>query len=334
MTSRGSFVMRLIGVAIFILIALRVDWRRVFGVLNGSNITLLAISVLLLLPLIAIKVWRWQTILKMHKVSYPYLYAFRATLAATYLSLVTPGRAGDLARAAYLNRERQVNPGLAVSGIVLDRLFDLALSTIVALIGVFAVGLGGNLALSIEVATGLLVIGVLVVLNRRIVGPLSRLLIGILPPPVKRYLDDHQGIHTALGAFYSGVDLVAHPRVIWPLLLSLMAYVILFLHAYLLAQALYIPVSFFQIAFAVCVANLASTLPISIAGLGTRDGAFILIFGLFGMRVEQALAFSLMFLLVFVAFVGLWGAWMWFRDPLDLAAILARPHRQHDHVTE
>ena len=326
-------LVRLTGVAIFVFIALRVDWSQVFVVIRNSDLRWLALSVLLLLPLITSKVFRWLVILKAQGVRYHFGPAFRASLSASYLGLVTPGRVGDLVRAAYVSQDTQVSAGLALASVIIDRLFDLALSATFSLIGLLIFGIGGNLALSIGFATALLVVGVTIGLNRKLLAIGLRWALRLLPTRWGQRVKQ-QGNRHGFDQFFAGVEALAGPRLLSPMLLSLASYAVLFTHAYLLARALGIPISLFQVAFAVSVTNLVAVLPISIAGVGTRDGAFIFLFSLFGLTSEQALAFSLMFLFAFVGFVGLGGAWIWFRDPLDLAAILVRSNSQGIHVTE
>jgi glycosyltransferase 2 family protein len=75
----------------------------------------------------------------------------------------------------------------------------------------------------------------------------------------------------------------------------------------LLAKSLGIEVSFLAMGWIRCVVVLISMIPISIAGLGIREGSFILLFRPFGILDEEALAFSLLVFTVNVVLVGLIG---------------------------
>lgn len=76
---------------------------------------------------------------------------------------------------------------------------------------------------------------------------------------------------------------------------------------YLLAKSLGIEVSFLAMGWIRCVVVLISMIPISIAGLGIREGSLILLLRPFGILDEEALAFSLLVFAVNVVLVGFIG---------------------------
>lgn len=78
------------------------------------------------------------------------------------------------------------------------------------------------------------------------------------------------------------------------------------LSVYLLAQGLSLTVSLLSLLVFVPIIIVFSMIPISIAGLGLREGAFVFLLGALGVPPEKAITLSLLwFLSVFTA--GLWG---------------------------
>ena len=55
---------------------------------------------------------------------------------------------------------------------------------------------------------------------------------------------------------------------------------------------------------------IATMIPISVSGLGLREGASLLLLGGYGIAAEQIVAFSLLVFTVSVVFVGLLGGFL------------------------
>ncbi len=75
---------------------------------------------------------------------------------------------------------------------------------------------------------------------------------------------------------------------------------------YWLAHGLGLTISLLHIAVFLPLIILLTLLPVSISGLGVREGAFVFFFGALGLPPEKALALSLLWFLSTVA-AGLWG---------------------------
>ncbi|PLX39855.1 MAG: hypothetical protein C0609_12840 [Deltaproteobacteria bacterium] len=87
---------------------------------------------------------------------------------------------------------------------------------------------------------------------------------------------------------------------------SLVIQIIGSLYIYILALSLSIEVSFIDCLVFCPLANLAAVLPLSISGLGIREGAMVYLFGLSGVPKEEALLLSLAGFAVMLI-VSLWG---------------------------
>jgi uncharacterized membrane protein YbhN (UPF0104 family) len=90
-------------------------------------------------------------------------------------------------------------------------------------------------------------------------------------------------------------------------LLTFLAYAVFAFQCTLLAQALDLSLSYLEMALIVAVMNLASFLPISIAGLGTREAVLWLLLQPRGYGLEDAIALSLAVLVAFYGFTCVAG---------------------------
>ncbi|KAF0184555.1 MAG: membrane protein [Nitrospirae bacterium] len=79
-----------------------------------------------------------------------------------------------------------------------------------------------------------------------------------------------------------------------------------FIAVFWLAQGLGLGITLLQIAVFLPLIILLALLPVSISGLGVREGAFVFFFGAIGIASDKAMALSLLWFLSVVA-AGLWG---------------------------
>ncbi|GAH55102.1 unnamed protein product, partial [marine sediment metagenome] len=97
---------------------------------------------------------------------------------------------------------------------------------------------------------------------------------------------------------------------------TLVTYAIFFSQCYLLALSLNLSLSFLDIAVYMAVANLVVLIPVSIAGIGTRDATLIALFSLQGVSAEAALSYSLLVLFTFYICGAAMGAIAWQIKPI------------------
>jgi uncharacterized membrane protein YbhN (UPF0104 family) len=103
------------------------------------------------------------------------------------------------------------------------------------------------------------------------------------------------------------------------------AYVLYFFHTYLLAQLLGLGLSFADMAAMTVLIGLAAFLPISVAGLGTREGVLVLIMTYLGVpdALESALTYAALFFIACYVFPALLGLICWLANPLSFADLRA-----------
>jgi len=70
--------------------------------------------------------------------------------------------------------------------------------------------------------------------------------------------------------------------------------------------------------FVVSVGNVLSFLPISIAGIGTRDASYVLLLSSLGKSHEEAIVFSNLVLICFYLFGGILGLISYLIKPIEL----------------
>jgi glycosyltransferase 2 family protein len=303
---------RLIGLAILVFILLKIDLKATFAVLADLHWGYLVLAIAANFPLFGLKAWRWREMLKMQGIDYPWKDAFLAFVAGLFLGLVTPGRVGEMSKALYLKQDQGVPASVGLANVLMDRLFDLYTIMVLGTAGLIWFRLLPNWALGlILAATVATLLLPFILMSKRLASwglTATRRL-----PVVRRY---DARLTAAADRFQQGLRPLLTPKLIIPLLLTQVAYLLFFEQGQLLAQAVDLHVDFIYLAVCLSVAGVITLLPISISGLGTRDAVLIAMFAPLGIPASQTMAFSTIYFLTFYVMGGAIGAVAWQVKPL------------------
>lgn len=195
-----------------------------------------------------------------------------------FTNLFVPGLiGGDAARAAYLGlRHRRM--GEAVASVVADRgigLIALFWFAAVAALTVTSVRLPPTMVKVTVVIGALALLGYLIA--PLLIRPARRLRgrLGQFARPLIPYCQNPLGL-------------------VVPLVLSLALQASLALCQYLLALGMGLNVPLSAVMLVVPMANVAASLPLTLNGLGVREGAYLLLFGMAGVAHQDAIALGLL----------------------------------------
>lgn len=210
-----------------------------------------------------------------------------------FFSQTLPSSIGGDAVRAILAGKRGLTAGQAAAGVILDR--GLALIVLIALMALAAPILPAREAAWLA---GLAL------------ATLAALAAGLfLAERVRRFLPSWRARDWAYGVADGLRAVLTSPRL---LASSLGVHLGVIAAFWALARALDVPADFALCVAAVPPIVLLSTLPISLAGWGVREGAAIYVFGLAGIASGDALALSIAFGLAQIA-VGLPGLVLWLK---------------------
>lgn len=234
----------------------------------------------------AISSLRWKVILTADDVRMRYLFLLRTYLIAGFLSLFLPTAfGGDVYRTVALNRA-----GAKMSKSAASVLFD----RFSGLFALLTIGIGGCMLLLEREAALLVLLGYAAAVAGFMVVT-GDAVVGRLPSPTSKYLGFPFRIMRSFNAYRR------RPKVLAASLALSFCFqfnVVLIVTCY--ARSLRvdpIDVSFMELVAVVPLALLSEVLP-SINGLGVREGAFVFFFKLVGGTAEQALAVSLMLIML------------------------------------
>ena len=216
---------------------------------------------------------------------------YLATVEPALWGLVTPGRLGEFSRLGYIARNG-VSLEQATSIVLVERAFDVS--------WLLATGASGLLYLMLPgdqqwMAAGVLLFsgGVLFALARYDLQPLVSWFVR-----GKELVERPRWVRTGGRLVAAGVVVLRLAgRVIFGF--SALTTALNFLQIFFLAKAFGFHADMLVVVFASAIAALVSLLPISVAGLGTREATYITIMAQQGISQEAALLFSLLDGIVF-----------------------------------
>jgi glycosyltransferase 2 family protein len=252
----------------------------------------LATSAVLTLAGIVLSAFRWQKVLDALDIKTPLRRLVNHYLAGQFVSNVLPTTiGGDVLRVSRLSKDTGETPATFAS-VVLERLTGWLVLPLITIIG-FTVnpplrhlGTATRVALGLAVGTLALLLGILgMVASQRVGGRFAA----------------RDGWRRFAGAVHLGVTrLRADPRAATEVIAAGFLYqLVLVLAAVAAAQSLGLRAAGLTALLAFFPAVLiAQVLPVSISGLGVREGAFILFLGPLGVADQDAIALGLLIYLL------------------------------------
>lgn len=284
---RYRLALNLLGLVLLValIILFKIDLGQTLSYLARANLIDLIVAILLFVPFLASKAWRWQVILRDLDISISFSEALKLYALGLGAGMITPGQIGDAVKVAYF-RERGL--GRATLSVVLDRLWDLLMLLLLATSGAFVFW---NELQGEWLAVGALLVGTLI------------LLAFALNPRAQHYVITRlaKGLNLAETPVdnFQALEL-SGSQIARQSLLTLLATAVVYLRLYLLAHALDVQLGVIPFVATMSIASVATLIPISISGVGTRDAALLLIAPVIGITREQALGLSVLILLLSV----------------------------------
>ena len=255
----------------------------------GKSLSLenLFLAMALTIPFLLLKALRWHLLLRAARCQATFRESFFSLLGGMGVALLTPARLGEVTRAAYLPEPRKLRVGALV---MVDKVYDVI---VLALLSVA----GAALLVSPLLAAGLAAFGlagVYLALRPRDLRTLFR--------PARRL------------PFYARIDRVLSGFVEFPasvgfvcLLYSLGSFLIVLLQYWIILRAWNVG-GLDVVAYCFPLVVLTNAVPLTVAGLGTREGAAILLLKHYGIAASIAAPSAFLMFFMNTALPGLLGA--------------------------
>jgi hypothetical protein len=272
-------------------VLLRVDAAALVATIREGDPYLLLFATALAFASWFLNAYKWQMLLSEPGAHLRYIELARLTFVGIFYNLLVPGQVGGEVMKGVALARMGVSKMAAAVSVIADR--------VTGLLALFVLGIAGaalspavtgghpelvpwlvGLALAFAVATVVLVTGrgQAVILSA---GRALRIPAGRAPGAASAVTEFLSAPARGMSALWlpMGLSLVFQATVVYINLL--------------ICMALGIQVSFVQLMWVVAVVSLLQSLPISIAGIGVREGAYVYLLQLQGVPGASALALSL-----------------------------------------
>jgi uncharacterized membrane protein YbhN (UPF0104 family) len=221
--------------------------------------------------------YRWQLVAGVIHLHARYREFLSYYFVGMFTNLFVPGLVGgDAARAIYLGR-RSERMGESVASVICDR--GIGLAALFWLAGAMAMGRQSTLPASVTRPTAL--VGALV-----LAGYLGLPLLAMAIPYMPRMLRRAAGIVAPY--LHRPLSLLV------PIVLSLILQISLAVCQWMLARGLGLSTPLGVFLLCVPIANVFASLPLTLNGLGIRESAYLVLFGMAGMARQDAIALGLL----------------------------------------
>ncbi len=256
------------------------DLARVVSVLRGTNILLYLAAAAVLLSTFVFIALRWQSIAEGAGHAFGFRTSLKIVSMAYGLNVVFPGNTGDLLRSKIVERYEDVESHTSVLGVVgLERFLDVVSLLFVVFLAGLLVAAGVLTEVSWLIAPFVVVAGILLIflwIDERYVHSLFDL----LPRSLGSKLEEGFDGFTSMPLKKAGSNAI-YSLSIWGAEAATF---------FLLAASLSLQIGFWEAALVTSVMSLASSLPLSPAGLGTVDAVGTGLLTALGVSYSPAIA--------------------------------------------
>jgi len=283
---------RLIGLVI---VTAAICWAgpsKVWAVLSQTDFKFVSAAISFAIPMALIKGLRWKILLQSYDINLSYRDSTAMYAIGLVLSAVTPGRVGDLIKIVLLTK-KGYRASKAVASNIFDRLFDVGFVALAGYTGMwyFSKYFASQLNIINIAFLVVLCLGAVFVVKRHLIKNLAIKLVPL------QYRDTARQSWNEIVSTLSQNNIRGFLQLIfW----TIIFWFVQFYALYLCTKALRIEVPFIYFSACAAVAMVLSLLPITVAGIGTRDAVFILLLGQIGIAKQQSLALSALILAVFL----------------------------------
>lgn len=261
----------------------RCDWTMVLRVLRQLDFRYLALYFLANAVCFLLKVARFRSFVIATRATITRRDAFAVAARASFWGAVTPGRLGEVLKIDALGA-RGVPMATGATILVMERAIDLGALLVVS--AAFAATTSWQRSFQIAIASsgaiGLLVLGLLcapVALSRS-----TRFFATLFPP----------SLHHQLAKMQAASELLSGRSATRGTLVGLIATFGAGAQVFILARALHVAISVGDTMSTYGAATLAGLIPISVAGLGTREAVYAASFETAGFATGLAVTLSLL----------------------------------------
>jgi len=291
-----------IGIIILFYTVYSLDVSAILDALFSIHPLYFAIAIPLTIPRVLIRNYAWKLIQNEQHIDISYWNLISVFLIGYFYGTITPGYLGQLMRIPYLKEKTGEPYGKLFFNSSIETIVHTLSLYIMMFVGAIIV-IGSFPELFTITITWLAILGIiLLIFIRRERGEFifKKLVSYFIPKTLKTSMYDFTN------TFYT--DFPRIKKLLLPTFLGVFTWLLIFTQYYIIIIALNLPIPYLYFLLLFPVANVASFIPISFAGLGTREFIVVILFTtLFSVADEKIFVVSLVGFLISDILTGFVG---------------------------
>jgi uncharacterized protein (TIRG00374 family) len=292
----------IVGIIIFIYIINDIGIDKILFTFYSIPLIYFILAFLIFIPRLLLSTYKWFFISKKQKIDLKFFYLLKIFLITLFLGGTTPGSIGLHLRIYYIKKKSNSSLEKCLTNSLIESGLSLITGLFIALIGSIILIKYYPELLIIILPFFIFYLSVFIVLLEKRGG--SRLFNILIRPFIPEKYKNN--IDKSVESLYQDIPKLKNMFV--PFLIEILVWIIAAFQVYIIAQAFSINISLFEfILISIISVVISNILPISIGGLGIREGAFVYLLSKFGVVSEIAFVISLSGFLVKILIPGLIG---------------------------
>jgi glycosyltransferase 2 family protein len=281
-----------IGIALFIYLISSIGATNIYNALKEIKITYFVLATLLTAPRFLLLGYKWYFICKKQKIGVDFFYVLKLIFVNFIYSVTTPGGLGYHMRIFHIQKKSKESFGKCFANSMIDiwaHTIPLGFLSVLGCFFLFNIFVGELSIIPIAIIAYFLfsLLIIIVLMKKKTGSNIGRFFIKLIIP--KRY---KQNFGKTIDDIYEDIPRIRDLG--FPFLLEILAWLIVAFQVYLLSLSFNINIGFDTFLWVYMISATASmALPISIGGLGVREGVFITIFKILGVAESTSMAISL-----------------------------------------
>jgi uncharacterized protein (TIRG00374 family) len=266
---------------------MNIDWNTVIETFKDANITLL-VTVFLLNIIERFEItYKWNLLIRIRGILVAFGRLFWINSIGSFLGLFLPSSLGtDVVRGYYLMKNNS-EKSVSISSIFVDRVLGIFS---LLLLGAISVFFAGDLISRYNIQTNIIVVFLLVIVFFYLFQKEQS---AILLEKLLKKLKHKKVIEYGMKLHSSILEYKKYPRtLVISFVLTILVQVTRVVTYYFVALSFNIQISAIYYFLFVPIIMMVIMIPISIGGLGVKEGTFVAFFTLVGMSVNDALIIS------------------------------------------
>jgi len=262
------------------------DWAAFFDLLTCTPVWKYLAGIGILLIVYISKSLRWHLLNRTFGIDTTWRMALIFYLSAGFMSVITPGRLGELSKIFFLKRKYKIDLPSATSSVFLDRIWDVLVLS-------FAAGTSVAVLLANPGMNVFIFIGIIFLVSLSVILVPSLFFIPLLYV-IRRFTGVHSKVQNVFILWKEG----RFKNFVASFSISVIAFLLLASIPVLFSYGTPYPILFKTGVGAISVTNILSFLPVTIAGFGTRELVFTEVWKLGGHPKEIALTISTAYFMI------------------------------------